>query len=55
MIWPSNNNEAKEVPHKLFKWIPSGNTKRLRRSWNEGMRRAMENYGLAAENATDRH
>jgi len=49
--------EQEKFPHKLFKWISLEKRKRerLRKSWNEGMWQVLENYGLMAEDAIDRH
>mgnify|MGYP005985278163 FL=1 len=43
-------------PKRLFKWVPPGRRKRgrPRRSWNDGMREAMERRNLDMDMAQDR-
>lgn len=44
-------------PQRIFKWTPPGRRKRgrPRRSWNEGMRKAMQRHGLEEEDALNRN
>lgn len=48
--------EESRWPSRIFRWKPPGRRKkgRPRRSWNEGIRAAMEARGLTAEDAEDR-